>query len=256
MKANRIRSIVAIGAGIALTLAACGSGNDAAPAAPAPAAPAPAEAGDTVATSPTSIEAGAQESDGTSVVVARIDLPSPGFIAIHGDGGGNPGPVIGNSALLPAGLSLDVVVPLSEPLTADSIVFPMAHIDIDNDGVYDFAPPDETTDGPGRTVTGDVAVVSAAITIGGSEDASGTGAAIDIENFKFAGDMEVSVGTTIRVTNLELANHTWTALDGAFDSGTLRRNDTFEFTFTEAGEFQFRCNFHPGTMTGTIVVTG
>jgi plastocyanin len=247
-----IRSVLAVGAGIALTFAACGSDGDSA--APAPAASVAAGA---VATAPATISASAQSSDGTSIVVDRIDLPAPGFIAVHGDGGGSPGAVIGNSALLPAGLSLDVAVPLSQPLTADGLVFPMVHIDVDSDGLYEFALPDETTDGPGQTVTGDVAVVSAEITLrSGSNTESEPGSTIEIRNFSFTGDMEIAVGTTIRVTNFDGANHTWTALDGAFDSGTLRQNDTFEFTFTEAGEFPFRCNFHPSNMTGTIVVTG
>jgi plastocyanin len=66
---------------------------------------------------------------------------------------------------------------------------------------------------------------------------------------------EVPVGTTVVVTNTDSTQHTWTALDGTFDSGALGEGDTFEFTFTEAGTFDYRCNFHP-SMTGTIVVTG
>jgi len=76
-----------------------------------------------------------------------------------------------------------------------------------------------------------------------------------ITDFTFTGVDEVPVGTTIIVTNADAATHTFTAVDGSFDSGALARDDTFEFTFTEAGEFAYFCNFHP-SMTGTIVVTG
>jgi plastocyanin len=40
-----------------------------------------------------------------------------------------------------------------------------------------------------------------------------------------------------------------------FDSGTLAQGETFEFTFEEAGEFDFFCSVHPD-MTGTITVEG
>lgn len=79
-------------------------------------------------------------------------------------------------------------------------------------------------------------------------------ASITIADFAFGGVTEVAVGTTVVVTNADSAQHTWTALDGAFDSGALGDGDTFEFTFTEAGTFDYRCNFHP-TMTGTITVS-
>ena len=78
---------------------------------------------------------------------------------------------------------------------------------------------------------------------------------ITIADFAFSGVTEIAVGTTIVVSNTDATPHTWSADDGAFDSGALSEGDTFEFTFTEAGEFAYHCNFHP-SMTGTIVVTG
>lgn len=80
-------------------------------------------------------------------------------------------------------------------------------------------------------------------------------AAITIEGFAFVGVTEVAVGTTVVVTNTDSAQHTWTAVDGSFDSGALGAGDAFEFTFTEPGEYEYFCSFHP-SMTGTIVVTG
>ncbi len=117
-------------------------------------------------TTPASITAEDQTSDGSTIVVASITLPAPGFIAVHGDAGGSPGPVIGHSDLLPAGESTDVSITLDEALTASGPVFPMAHIDINDNGVYEFNPPDETTDSPATTEAGDVAVVPAQITVG------------------------------------------------------------------------------------------
>ena len=42
---------------------------------------------DAMATGPAEIMADAQTSDGTTVVVASVTLPGPGFVVIHADGG-------------------------------------------------------------------------------------------------------------------------------------------------------------------------
>ena len=264
MKINRLpfRTVGALGAAIALTLAGCGGDDD--NAATTDAAITVADTGPATtggdsaapASQPSSIIVDAQDSDGTTIVVASIDLPAPGFIAVHGDGGGSPGPVIGHSGLLPAGTSTDVSVTLDQPLDADATVYPMVHIDMNANGVYEFAPPDVTTDGPGLTADGDVAVTGAQITVTASDSAAPDGAAlITIANFAFSGVTEVAVGTTVTVTNTDGTPHTWSAEDGAFDSGAIAPGESFEFTFTEPGEFAYFCNFHP-SMTGTITVTG
>ena len=43
------------------------------------------------ASAPSSLAADSQESDGTTIVIASVTLPSAGFIAIHGDAEGEPG---------------------------------------------------------------------------------------------------------------------------------------------------------------------
>ena len=261
LQRHPIRTIAAVGAAAALTLAACGGDDDSAsttaPSAtttpPAAATTAPA---DVPANQPSSIIVDAQDSDGTTIIVASIDLPAPGFIAVHGDGGGPPGPVIGHSALLPAGTSTDVAVTLDVPLTADATVYPMVHIDMNSNGVYEFAPPDVTTDGPGLTADGDVAVTGGQITVtGGDSAAPGDDNVITIAGFAFSGITEVAVGTTVTVTNTDGSPHTWSADDGTFDSGALSKGESFQFTFTEPGTYEYHCNFHQ-SMTGTITVTG
>ena len=86
-------------------------------------------------------------------------------------------------------------------------------------------------------------------------DPAPDGPTITIAGFAFSGVTEVAVGTTVVVTNTDAATHTWTAEDDTFDSGPLSQGTSFEFTFTEPGEFAYFCNFHP-SMQGTIVVTG
>jgi plastocyanin len=41
--------------------------------------------------------------------------------------------------------------------------------------------------------------------------------------------------------------------NGAFESDTLRPDDTFEFTFNELGTYDYHCMLHP-TMVAQVVV--
>lgn len=244
-----MRRVMVLVIPLALVAAACGDDDatttTAAPTTTAAAAP---------AMSPAEVVFEDQESDGASIVVASVTLPSPGFIAVHGNANGSPGPVIGHSDLLPAGTSTDVTVTLDDPLEATDLVFPMAHIDVDGDGVYEFFPPDETTDGPALTAGGDVAVVGGEVTVDGAAS-GGSGAQITIAGFAFSGAETVSVGEEVTVRNDDGVAHTWTANDGPFDSGSIATGDTFSFTFDEPGEYSYFCAFHP-QMTGTITVEG
>lgn len=78
---------------------------------------------------------------------------------------------------------------------------------------------------------------------------------IFISGFAFHGPDTVPVGTTVTVENRDSVDHTWSSASNVFDSGNLADGATFEFTFSEAGEFPFFCEIHP-TMTGTIKVEG
>lgn len=195
-----------------------------------------------------------QESDGSSIVVASVTLPAPGFIAVHGNADGGPGPVIGHSALLPEGTSTDVAVTLDAPLTETDLVFPMAHIDVNGNGVYEFFPPDDTVDGPAQTADGEVAVVGAQVDVAVDGEAA-EAAVITIQGFDFGDPISVAVGEEITVSNQDATSHTWTSNAGLFDSGTIGGGEEFTFTFDEGGEYSFFCSIHP-TMTGTITVTG
>ena len=80
-------------------------------------------------------------------------------------------------------------------------------------------------------------------------------ATITIADFAFGGITEIAAGTTVTIINNDSAPHTLTADDGSFDAGTIGAGESVEFTFPDAGEFTYHCNFHP-SMTGKIVVTG
>ena len=63
--------------------------------------------------------------------------------------------------------------------------------------------------------------------------------------------LRVAVGASVTWTNIGDLPHTVTA-DG-FDSGIMSPGDSFEWTFDEAGTYDYVCALHPG-MAGRIVV--
>jgi|GEM_PF-2526420 len=62
--------------------------------------------------------------------------------------------------------------------------------------------------------------------------------------------MTVAVGTTVRWENTGLLPHTVTAADGQFASGFMDVGQTFEYTFTEPGTYQYYCEYHAARPQG------
>ena len=67
------------------------------------------------------------------------------------------------------------------------------------------------------------------------------------------GELTINVGDTVTWTNDDDSPHTVTADDGQFDSGNMGEGATWSFTFTEAGTYDYKCNYH-SSMTATITV--
>ncbi|MDZ7678865.1 MAG: hypothetical protein U5K29_09965 [Acidimicrobiales bacterium] len=162
------RVLITVFAALALIAAGCGD-DDADDAGDTPDEPGVEEttddeamdddAGDSPPMSPAELSVEDQSGDGTTVQVASVTLPADGFIAVHADDGG-PGPVIGSSDLLPAGESTDVEITLDEAVSGDTTLWPMAHIDTNLNGTYDFgSPPEPDADGPATFADGEVAVL-------------------------------------------------------------------------------------------------
>jgi amicyanin len=66
----------------------------------------------------------------------------------------------------------------------------------------------------------------------------------------------VSAGTTVTWYNNDTVDHTVTTFSGpaSFDSGVIRPGETFSFTFTEAGTYDYWCTLHP-FMEGQVFVS-
>lgn len=100
-------------------------------------------------------------------------------------------------------------------------------------------------------------------TAAGSADVAGGTAAVStilpntvvIKNFAFGpATMVVSPGTKISVVNEDRAPHTVTAVNKAFDTGTISGGQRGEFTAPNTpGTYPYVCTVHP-SMTGTLIV--
>lgn len=71
--------------------------------------------------------------------------------------------------------------------------------------------------------------------------------------------LEITRGITVRWTNLDPVPHTvtegdLTTLAPLFDAPLPGRGSTFEYTFTEAGEWIYFCRTHPNTTLGSRLV--
>lgn len=253
------RRLLSILAALVLLVAACGDDDDASD---------EPTGDDTVpvgepAMGPAELTADDQSGDGTEVVVDSVTLPADGFLVVHADADGAPGPVIGHTDLLPEGESTDVVVPLDEPLTESATVWPMAHVDTNTNGEYDFDPPESTEDGPATFAGGEVAVVPVEFTVEGAgsdpTDGEEQDAAVTIQNFAFDPDsIEVDAGSTITWTNEDGVTHTVTAgepgsAEDTFDQ-TLDAGDSVDIDFDGPGTYPYFCAIHP-SMTAEVVVS-
>ena len=75
-----------------------------------------------------------------------------------------------------------------------------------------------------------------------------------IDNFTFApARLTVPVGTTVTWLNEDDIPHTVAATNRQFKSKALDTDDSFAFTFTVPGTYEYFCSLHPH-MTGTVVV--
>jgi plastocyanin len=83
---------------------------------------------------------------------------------------------------------------------------------------------------------------------------SGRVVRIDIRQIAYArAQIEVPAGTTVEWINRDPLEHTVTADSGSFDSGLIRPDAAWRYTFDQPGTYTYSCTPHP-FMKGVIVV--
>ena len=77
---------------------------------------------------------------------------------------------------------------------------------------------------------------------------------ITIDNFTFSPkELTIPVGTTVQWVNHDDIPHTIVEKKTSFRSKALDTNDSYSYTFTSAGAFDYFCGLHPH-MVGKIIV--
>lgn len=181
-------------------------------------------------------------SDANMVVVPAVRASADGWIVIHSDANGAPGPVAG-FAPVSAGANHNISVEL-DPAVATATLHAMLHVDAGVAGEYEF--PGE--DGPVMDAAGAVVMLPFQVV-----------EAVSMLDSEFVPRvLMVPAGATVSWTNDGQFPHTATADSGFFDSGQLQSGEGFEFTFDAPGYFDYYCTLHGGPggagMAGTIVV--
>jgi plastocyanin len=78
---------------------------------------------------------------------------------------------------------------------------------------------------------------------------------VDIGDFFFSpAVVQIDPGQIVRWTNTAVTIHTSTAVGGLWDSGDLGQDNSFDYTFSLEGEYDYLCTYHPLSMTGTVIV--
>jgi plastocyanin len=86
------------------------------------------------------------------------------------------------------------------------------------------------------------------------------GASVSLTAAEFAFDpseLSVAAGGTIAFTNADDVEHNFTVEDAGIDDDLdAGGSTTIDLSAVEAGTYDFFCEYHPDTMTGTLEVTG
>ncbi len=139
-RSSRTAAVTAGAAVLLLGLAACGSSNTATPtpSSSTTSASASSSAGTGTAMATGTLSAVDQTGDGTTLTVANVDLRGVdgGWIAVHMDLGGKPGPVVGQ-VQVKKGDTPNVKVTLDKKV-ATGAYWPMLHVDDHAIGTYEF----------------------------------------------------------------------------------------------------------------------
>ena len=106
----------------------------------------------------------------------------------------------------------------------------------------------------GRRLSAGAALLAGALVILFPGLVRAQNATAKIDNFTFTpARLIVKAGTTVTWRNEDDIPHTVTSSTGLFKSKTLDTDESFSFTFTEPGTYEYFCSLHP-RMTATIVV--
>ena len=185
----------------------------------------------------------------STVTVNRVVAREDGWIVIHRDDNGTPGEVIGYEAV-ETGINSSIGVELDNTNITERL-YAMLHFDTGQEGTYGF--PEE--DPPVET-DGEIVVTSFRI-----EMSSEPGFEWFMASNEFSpGEIEVDVGTTVRITNQDGFIHNFTARNPETGEVVVNQNiaagESFEFTFDAEGVWKVWCTIHSDGTGSEPATTG
>jgi len=108
-----------------------------------------------------SVAADDQAINNGTIIVAEVNATQDGWIAVHIDQGGKPGPVIGHAAA-PKGTTNNLAVKLEQDVPVGGKLWPMLHIDAGKIGTYEFPGPDAPVVVGGNIVMQQISITAVA----------------------------------------------------------------------------------------------
>jgi len=204
-----------------------------------------------------------------TVVIQNATLSEPGFLVLREEIDGRAAQVVEISPYLAAGTYTDLTIPVGEFYTGEAQLMVVVYSDAENDTVLnDLDQP--FVDSTGVTVASYVATglaVPASIFTSAPavQPMNKGGMNMNMQTVRYTDTgfepavLEVEVGTMVNFVN-DSAMQMWVASNPhpahtilpTFDQ--FKANDSFTYTFTEVGEWQYHDHLNP-TAGGTIIVT-
>jgi len=179
-------------------------------------------------------------------------LNKPGFIVLIAGYGGNDSVVVGVSPIFEdAARNINIAV---LNYSGQSPIHAVACYD-NGDGVFNYSADVQTdvvvvfnvTEGTTSTTT--ISTTSSTTLYEPKLEH------IVINDFEFKPDnLVIHKGDSVKWINQDSAEHRIIA-SNVFDSGTIREDENFVYTFTMEGVYHYKCDFYP-VMTGLIIVEG
>ena len=182
-----------------------------------------------------------------AIVVDSLYLDKPGYLVVHKDADGKPGPVIGNSNLL-SGEKTGIKVAI-DASQAGTKVFAMLHYDDDNDGVYGFPDEDKPVVLESSVVVKPISIIQPTPTP--------TAPAGETKEFKITIDhsggystskVTVNKGDTVKISAIsnQPSHEHGIAIDAYNVNAKVLKNlfsdpDVIQFTADKTGTFEIYC---------------
>lgn len=190
---------------------------------------------------------------GSTVLVKSVVFQAAGFVAIHKDTDGAPGPVVGVSALLTIGSHSAVTIAVDPALEEGKKYYAMLHSD-DGDGVYRFP----GADAPTKDVGGNIVMAEFMAVASGEPTSTApttltvppvkveASAAVELSmksgNFFFEPkQLKVKMGSPVTIHLTNSGFHTFTIDELGVNQTFSGATATVTFTPSKKGTFEFYC---------------